>query len=62
MHLKSPSRCCRRRCRCNQPGTEFAAVSMLRPTKEHDAPQHSTVAGRGQLLARGNEQKWANSW
>jgi hypothetical protein len=49
--------------RCNQPGTEFAAVSMLRPTRQHELQQQqSGVAGREQLLARGNEQKWANSW
>lgn len=50
------------RCRCPKcdlPGVEFNAVSMLRPQREaaHVAAQ-SSVAGRDKLLARGIEQKW----
>lgn len=49
-------------CRCNEP-TEFTAVSMFRPQaeREHEKAQ-SGIASRTNLLARGNEQKWANSW
>ena len=54
--------CCRCR-RCNQPGTHFLAVSMFRPQREHEfQKQQSVVAAREQLLARGAEQKWVNSW
>lgn len=48
--------------RCNEPGT-FTAVSMLRPPKEHAfQAQQASLAAAVPLLARGNEQKWANSW
>lgn len=47
--------------KCNEPGTEFTAVSMLRPTRtlEHEA-QQGGVAGPDQLLTRGIEQPWVN--
>ena len=48
--------------RCNEP-TEFTAVSMFRPPSERDHEKaQSGVASRANLLARGSEQKWANSW
>ncbi|PRW60422.1 MCM10-like protein [Chlorella sorokiniana] len=48
--------------KCNEP-TEFTAVSMFRPQAEraHEKEQ-SGIASRANLLARGSEQKWANSW
>ncbi|KAL4855109.1 hypothetical protein ACK3TF_004331 [Chlorella vulgaris] len=43
--------------KCNQPGTEFKSVSMLRPPKEHELQrQQSRVASREQLATRGAEQ------
>ncbi|KAL4437421.1 hypothetical protein ABPG75_004560 [Micractinium tetrahymenae] len=57
---KYPSQQC---AKCNQPGTHFTAVSMLRPKKEYQHErQQSGLASRDQLMARGNEQKWCNSW
>ncbi|KAL4421928.1 hypothetical protein ABPG77_005212 [Micractinium sp. CCAP 211/92] len=57
---KYPSRTC---VKCNQPGTHFTAVSMLRPRKEYEhEKQQSVLASREQLLSRGSEQKWCNSW
>lgn len=35
---------------------------MFRPPKEQDLDRQQRVAGRGNLLVRGTEQKWANSW
>lgn len=36
---------------------------MLRPRKEYEhEKQQSVLASREQLLSRGSEQKWCNSW
>lgn len=36
---------------------------MLRPHKEHGfQAQQASLAAAVPLLARGNEQKWVNSW
>lgn len=45
------------------PGTGFTSVTMLRPHKEAAfQAQQATHASAANLLARGHEQAWANSW
>ncbi|PSC68556.1 MCM10-like protein [Micractinium conductrix] len=58
--LKYPSNRCPK---CDRPGCHFQAVSMLRPPKEGDLErQQSGLASRDNIMARGHEQKWCNSW
>lgn len=56
--LRYPNKRCPK---CDVPGTDFTAVSMLRPQRqlEHQV-QQGKVAGREGLLVRGTEQKWIN--
>jgi len=47
--------------KCDIPGTEFTAVSMLKPQHvSQQEIQQSGIASKEQLLARGVEQKWVN--
>ena len=49
--------------KCNQPGTHFTQETMLRPHKEGGLQrEQAPLADRRNLLARGHEQKWVNSW